>query len=463
MTSVHFQNGGVLFGAALLAGLVIRVVVLAQTTSLGTPIMDEQHYAQLAGNLLNGHGFSWGPGRPTSIRPPLYPSLVAAVWGVAGENNYQAVRFVQVGLSALTAWVVFSVGREYFSAPVGRAAAAVTWLYPSLVFFNVTLLTETIYTLLLMTFVACLARVVHSSALPTAAAAGATLGLACLTRSSLWPLPLVLCPALLFVVRAPLPRRFGVAVVVFAGYAAVVAPWAVRNTRLQGVVTIVDTMGGLNLRMGNYEHTPEDRMWDAVAIEGERNWAYALKQERPGETFTEGEKDKWAQRKALEYMVAHPGTTVRRSLIRLADFWGLEREFAAGIVQGMFSPPRWLGILVSSAMVLSFVVVALSGTAGLWLTRSMSWRADFALLLPTVAIVGAHTLAFGHSRYHIPIVPILALYGAAFWSAASLRLPERRLASVGVAVSVAAFGVVWARQLILVDAARIQGFLAHVW
>ena len=28
--------------------------------------------------------------------------------------------------------------------------------------------------------------------------------------------------------------------------------------------------------MGNYEHTPDDRMWDAVALTGEKNWSYAL-------------------------------------------------------------------------------------------------------------------------------------------------------------------------------------------
>jgi hypothetical protein len=278
----------------------------------------------------------------------------------------------------------------------------------------------------------------------------------------LWPLPLVLCPLLLVTLSAPVRRRVAVAVVVLAGYSAVVAPWAVRNTRLQGVVTIVDTMGGLNLRMGNYEYTPEDRMWDAVAIEGEQNWSYALKQERPGQTFTEGEKDKWAQRKALQYMVAHPGTTFRRSLVRLSDFWGLEREFAAGIAHGLFAPPRWFGILVSGAMVISFVVITLSGTAGIWLARSQSWRADVALLLPAIAIMAAHTLAFGHSRYHIPIIPILALYASACWSRSLVPLPGRRLAVAGTALSLIAFGVVWVRQLLVIDAQRIQGFLSHV-
>ena len=39
---------------------------------------------------------------------------------------------------------------------LGRIAAAVFWLYPSLIFFNFTILTETLFTFLLVAFV-CLA------------------------------------------------------------------------------------------------------------------------------------------------------------------------------------------------------------------------------------------------------------------------------------------------------------------
>jgi 4-amino-4-deoxy-L-arabinose transferase-like glycosyltransferase len=452
----------VLLGIALVAGLLVRAAVLAQTAGLGTPIIDEQHYTQLAGNLLHGYGFSWGPERPTSIRPPLYPAFVAAVWSVAGEGNHQAVRLVQIVLSALTAWFVFLIGRQFFGPMTGRLAAAMVWIYPSFIFFNVTILTETLYTFLLVAFLWLVARLVDSARLSVAIAAGLALGLACLTRSSLWPLPLVLCPLLLLVLRAPMSRRVGVAALVFAGYATVIAPWAVRNTRLQGVVTIVDTMGGLNLRMGNYEHTPEDRMWDAVALEGERNWSHALRVESPGRTFTEGEKDKWAQRRAIEYIAAHPATTLRRSLIRFADFWGLEREYAAGVAQNLYEPPRWLGITVSVAMVLTFVVVAVSGAVGIWLAPARNWRADIVLLLPGLAIMAAHTIVFGHSRYHLPLIPVLALYASSLWSSRTSILAERRFAVAGAVASVAVLAAVWGRQLLFVDSGRIQGFFAHV-
>src|SRR5207344_2330236 len=120
-------------------------------------------------------------------------------------------------------------------------------------------------------------------------------------------------PLLTLLIRDTWTRRLVLSGVVLAGYVVVIAPWAIRNTRLQQVVTIVDTMGGINLRMGNYEYTPDDRMWDAVSIRGDKNWVHGFTTDRPDQTPTEGRKEKWAQRKAIEYMREHPLVTARRS------------------------------------------------------------------------------------------------------------------------------------------------------
>jgi hypothetical protein len=80
-------------------------------------------------------------------------------------------------------------------------------------------------------------------------------------------------------------------------------------------------MGGINLRMGNYEYTPDDRMWDAVSLRGEKNWVYGIGAD-VDHTPTEGEKDKWAQRKALEYMRANPGITAAARRHQVRGFLG---------------------------------------------------------------------------------------------------------------------------------------------
>lgn len=458
-------TGQALLCTALVLGLLIRLVLLWQTGGLGTSITDEQHYRRLGANLLAGHGFAMEAGSPTSIRPPLYPAMLAATWFVTGPENLQAVRAVQVVLALLTAWLVFLLGRRLYNEQVGQIAAAITWLYPSLIFSNVLILTETVFTLLLIAFVLLAVMLVQEPRARTAAACGAVLGFAALTRSVLWPAPLLLCPLLAWLLREPMRTRVVLPAVVLVAYAAVIAPWAVRNTRLQGVVTIVDTMGGINLRMGNYEHTPEDRMWDAVSVGGDRNWAYALRYEPLTGPVTEGVKDKWAQRKALEYMRANPGVTFRRSTIKFADFWGLEREFMAGVREGFFAPPLWFQVLATVAILAGFTAVVSGGVVGAWLSPPGDWRLHLLVLFPVVLITGAHTLAFGHSRYHIPLMPLLGVYAAAL---ITRGLPDGRWASprwgtAGAAASVMLLCAIWIRQVVFVDASRIAALLRQAW
>src|SRR4029079_4513034 len=93
----------------------------------------------------------------TSLRPPLYPWLVAGVYEVFGVENWQAVRAVQAVISLATVWIVYQLGLMVYSQHIATWAAALTCFYPSLIAYNSLLLTETLFTFLLCT--ACLAIV----------------------------------------------------------------------------------------------------------------------------------------------------------------------------------------------------------------------------------------------------------------------------------------------------------------
>ena len=82
----------VVFWGAMALGLVVRLAILSETSGLGTTIVDEQHYASIASNILERGTFAAADGQPTSIRPPLYPALVAGIWSVTRDRNLQAVR-----------------------------------------------------------------------------------------------------------------------------------------------------------------------------------------------------------------------------------------------------------------------------------------------------------------------------------------------------------------------------------
>jgi 4-amino-4-deoxy-L-arabinose transferase-like glycosyltransferase len=392
------------------------------------------------------------------MRPPLYPAFLASIWWWTGTSEYQIVRLLQIIIAAASTWLLYRLGSVLYRPTVGAIAAVGYWLYPSFIATNHLILTETLFTTLLLGFILLTVETARSGRVSIAFASGATLALTALTRSILWPLPVVLTPVLLLVV----PGRRRAAVVtacMWLGYLAVIAPWAARNTNLQGKFTVVDTMGGINLRIGNYEHTPDERMWAAVGLEGEKNWSHALRQEFPGQRFTEGEKSQWAQAEALRHMAAHPVQTLRRSAIRFADFWGLEREFVAGIRWGYYAPPDWFAALAAVAITVSYVVVAVLGAAGVFLARP-DWRAHLIVLLPALAIMGGHMLVFAHSRYHLPVVPLLILYGTALvMGTPKASFSWRRPAAAGAALAVLLLLAVWIRQVMFVDAGLILQML----
>jgi 4-amino-4-deoxy-L-arabinose transferase-like glycosyltransferase len=301
-----------------------------------------------------------------------------------------------------------------------------------------------------------------------AAAVGVLLGLAALTRSVVWPVPFVLAPLVLLTMHRSRTmhgsrhwRAAGAAALLVAGHVAVIAPWAVRNTRLQGTVTIVETMGAENLRMGNYEHTPMDRMWDAISLTGPKHWAADLWIEHPDAIhWTEGQKAQWAQTKAVEYMVQHPGLTVRRSIQKFSDFWGLEREFVAGVQKGLYNPPVWFALAAIAAIGVSYPIVALGAAIGVFRAPPSSRSTHWMILTLAAVMVAIHTVVFGHSRYHLPLVPFLAIYAGAVLAGSLWKGPLFTWRNAGPATAILALLAIWTHEILGRDSGRIRELIS---
>lgn len=446
----------------LLAGLLVRVVLLVAMADTGVHTGDERDYVELARSIHGSHEFGFA-GRLTSIRPPLYPAFVAGLWFITGPDHLNIVRAAQVVLSLGTVILVFLLARLLFDAEVAIWAAAAWCFYPSFLFGGGLILTEVLFTFLLLSACVCtvLAITRPGQLLGWAFLAGMAVGLAALTRSVLWPLPLVLVPLVAVLASGSWSRRALGAAVLAVGYLLVVGPWAARNTMLQKTFVVVDTMGGLNLRMGNFEYTLEDRMWDGVSLKGEKSWSYAMVAENPQASYwTEGLREKWARKQATAYMFAHPWTTMRRAVLKFADFWGLEREYIAALSLGIYDVPGWFKA-VTSALVLSAYVVSMAlGCIGFFTVPWRNWRLHVVVLLFLVWICGIHTLVFGHSRYHLPVMPIVVVYAAAAVAGGRTRAWRtggwRTIAAIAV---IALLACIWAREILLRDADRIRKFL----
>jgi 4-amino-4-deoxy-L-arabinose transferase-like glycosyltransferase len=440
--------------------LLVRVPLVWSAAGLPAHIVDEQHYVALATSLANGEGFAWSADNPTSIRPPLYPFFIATLWRLSGSQDFQVVRWAQLFLGLASVMILYSIGRRWFDERAAFMAAIGLAIYPSLLFSGVLLLTETLFVTLLLFTVLSFARYAERPSAGRAFISGAALGLAALARSIMWPFIVIAGPLIWIAAgRRDRAERAGAVLALVLGYVCVVGPWAARNTALQGTMTVVDTMGGLNLLMGNYEHTPEDRMWDAVSLTGPQAWYQALPAAAPdGGRWTEGKKEKWAQRQAIEFMTAHPGVTLRRAVLKFADFWGLERDFVAGIQRGYYTPPGWLAAVAAVGITLGYAAAATLAVIGIFLSPP-GRTAHLVLLSIILFVAGVHTIVFGHSRYHLPLIPLMLLYASAAISSGAWRQLTKRPAGLAAIACTALLLLIWSRELVVRDWDKIQQLL----
>lgn len=445
----------------LLMALVLRLGIAWWIGASPPQIFDEQSYNEIAGSLATSGRFADQTGRLTSLRPPLHPALLAAVYWVWGEHHYLAARLVQALVGALTVLPLYSLAQGMFSRRVALLAVALFAVEPSLMGYTGLLLSETLFTFLLVLSCLLMQRLLQDGRFHWAFLFGVATGLAALTRSLMLPMVPVFCLFLYWALHSwRWPRRLALSATVVVGCLVVVGPWIVRNTRLEGTLTTIDAIGGRNLMMGNYEYTPLTRSWDTISILAgtEKSWEVLLIQQHPEfGRLSQGARDKLAMRHGLKFILAHPGLTLKRSCVKFFDFWQLERTLLGGMKMGWwgnFSRPA----LIAAAVLMSAANagVILAGILGLFLSRPNDLRMHVFIILLILLTAAVHTLIFAHSRYRLPLMPLLLIYSASlpfFWKTRSLRWHNGRF----LTAVVLGFALVasWSVQFIVFDVGRL--------
>jgi 4-amino-4-deoxy-L-arabinose transferase-like glycosyltransferase len=442
----------------LFAGLLVRAVLWLHWADLPIYIDDEQSYDQLGRSLLKTGAYVDDNGHPTSLRPPLYPAVVAGIYGVFGPRNYAAVRAIQALLSLITAVVAYQLAGTVFSRRVAIWTAACVCLYPSFLGYNNLLLSETVFTLLLCGATWAAVEALQHRSVGLLLLTGVLLGLGALTRSVMMLFVPVLAMILLCSWKGTVGRRGLAAVVPVAAFVLIVAPWSYRNSTLQRTFVAIDVMGGRNAMMGNYEHTPLERSWATISIAtDDEAWYRVLAREAPARVQTQGQLDKQALRHAVAFVTDHPGLTVQRDVVKFFNFWQLERELVAGARQGFFGELSRI-LLIGGAIGIcgAYALVMFAGIYGLFMARPAE-RCVHLLLLATILFPCLiHTLIFAHSRYHLPIMPLVMMYAVSaclHWR--HLVCQRSRLTYWAAGGCCVILALSWLRELIVVDLAHV--------
>jgi hypothetical protein len=122
----------------------------------------------------------------------------------------------------------------------------------------------------------------------------------------------------------------------------------------------------------------------------------------------------------------------------------------------MYQPPTWFAVLSSVFVVTTFPLLLILGIWGAFCARPSSPSAHYFLLLTVGFVCLMHAVTFGHSRYHLPLVPILTMYAASFVVRFRTILPTLRVAAFASPLALTSLCVaVWAREVLFRDAQRL--------
>lgn len=390
-------------GAIVLLALLVRLWIAWsynqwQPDSPGRLRGDEPGYNNSALELLQGLGFTW-PGRV-----PLYPLWLAGVHWLTG-TSYHDVRYIQAFLGAATVFLTYLLGRHLFGHTAGLLAALLASVSYVLVHQSLHLLSEVLFTPVVLLATLTLCRAMDRPTLGRSAWAGLWIGVSDLVRPTLLLFPFVLVPT--FVASLGWRKGLRAAAILGLTVAVVISPWIVRNRIRHGAWFPLATSNAF-LWQGSPEYYDliyrrgytYMRVWtevlygtgwrehDPTSIEGDRYWtARALRSIRADPaTYL-----KYAAEKTATYWVGDPA----------AD-WNGEHIFSYDALRRIgFGPAAAAAVMIARAL----PIAALLAAAVLWRERRR--------LLPVYALLLYCTLlhAAGHAEARLsePLQPYLLI------------------------------------------------------
>ena len=196
---------------------------------------------------------------PDKMRSPGYPFFLRLVGPPEPTERYiRKVTIWQAGLGVLSVWLTFLIAASFVARPLALLVALAVAINPHLANMSSLLLTESLFVFLLLASVLSLQKAVQSRSFVLFALTGVLWGLCSLVRPTTQYFPVLL---LLAVFTLPALRSYArPALLAFACFIAILAPWVVRNQsvpEVKGANIMVNTLAHGSYPGFMYENRPE--------------------------------------------------------------------------------------------------------------------------------------------------------------------------------------------------------------
>ncbi|MBP2674650.1 MAG: hypothetical protein H6Q84_1490 [Deltaproteobacteria bacterium] len=357
------------------------------------PVHDDAvGYLSIACNVAAGHGFTQDGLTPMVYRPPLFSLLLGGWFHLTGTSSALSAAVFQSLEHAAGVLVAFLLFLELTpSIALATGAALFLAVNPLLVTRVAFVLQEP--TLLLFTTLAAMlsVRFIKGPSRARAALAGAAWGLCSLAKVVAWYAPFLLLAMRFLPGRLRREMRGGEAAALLLCFAAVIAPWTIRNYVHFHRFIPVNGQGEGMLEW-NVSH---------AEIPGERPGSeYTAEVYRKG--LPEGERKALLWRYVLDHPAYFLGYRVVRNAVHFAapprDWW-IER----GLVRPGERRPRFWTLSVLFHMPL--YVLLLLRSRQWWLGRAGPSLGFLLLLYWTYW--AQHAVLWGDPRFGLAVYPAL--------------------------------------------------------
>ena len=201
-------------------------------------------------------------------RPLGYPIVLAGAYALLGVGP-SAIETLNIAFAAVTAWLVWEIGRITWGRPVAAVAATAYAVIPSQVLMALVPLTEPVYTMLVAGVIRAGIALDRRPMLAIAAVCAALLAVSQHVRATAAPLlvPLALLP---WLVGWPLRRTLLRGALIGAIFALLLVPVIAYNLSTHGDLSIsTSAYGGWSMYVGaNREHGGQWNAEDAARLAG---------------------------------------------------------------------------------------------------------------------------------------------------------------------------------------------------
>ncbi len=372
--------------------------------------MDEKYHVQLVSQINSDEGY---PDQPF-YRAPLYPYFLAFLFKVTDDSFYWT-RLIQLVLGSFLALLVYFIALKLFDRRIAIWSGFITALYPTVIYFEATLLIESIMPLLTALLVWQLYRCQQTLLVRDFIIAGVLLGLAGLARPNILVLGPFLFVWMVLIIKPKLGwvkalARYGL---IAAASFIVILPVTIRNYTTGNDSVFIAWQGGFNFFLGNNRSASG---WSAtvpgidMSWEGSYNQAIALAEKVEDRDLKPSEVSDFWYRQAWNEIKDNPPYFISLQLRKLRLFINgfeipnnqstyLAREYS------------WLARLLLFEKIFFFPYGILAPLAIIGVGFSIKRRDKFLLLyLVLISYVGTLMFFFVCDRFRQPLIPILIIF-----------------------------------------------------